>query len=399
MIRGITPIDGAFELMGLHQAQVLMRFIFLETLAGKVIFALGFMLSIKAGLDKGHFKPAFVFLMIFFSLWFLLVIPRAKAVDPVSAMERSGYKEMSTVDLLRKNGYGEVMVNPLLDGLSRTIDSLVTAVAAVFERGGDTRGYLASPFLLTKVSILTSGIVAQGITDAQLEERAVHFYQDHFWPAVRKLETARDGMWPGDPDVMDTYKEEGRAQWQSLREALYQACDQDKIFGKMFERFYDGKVDKDAVVRSLLMREIALKPARYTLMTYAAELEQRRAVPLDQGRYQGDVVIPQKIMGVLPFIQGGVLFLLWSTLPAFLALTFLTRKMAPLVVFMGVLFSIKAWTLIWVILDKISTVWFGIDQTWGGLALWQSPGLNMVTALLAALLPAGVTFITIRRFR
>ena len=231
------------------------------------------------------------------------------------------------------------------------------------------------------------GIMAQGITDPRLEERVVHFYQDHFWPAVKELGGSGDDLWPGDPDVVGTYKEEGRVEWQSLREALYQACDQDKIFGQMFERFYDGKVDKDAVVRSLLAHEMILKPLRYTLMTYASHVERRRPA----GGDQKNIVWAEEIMRILPFMQGGALFLLWSMLPAFLAVTFLFRQVAPLIVFTGVLFSIKAWTLIWVVLDKMSTVWFGIHQTWGGVVLWDGPVLNVFMAWTAAVLPLMMT--------
>jgi hypothetical protein len=386
MIRGITPIDGAFELMGLHQAQVLMRFIFLETMAGKLIFVFGFLLSLQVGLDKGNFKPAIIFLMMFFSLWLLLVVPRAKAVDPVSAMERSGYQELTTIQILKKNGYGDVVVNPVMDVVSRVMDSLVTSIAAVLERGKDTRGYLASPFLFCKVSILTSGIMARGITDPQLEERTVHFYQDHFWPAVKLLEGAGAGVWPGDERVVRTYKEEGRGQWQALREALYQACDKDKIFSRMFERFYDGKIDKDAVVRSFLEHETALKSQRYTLMMYGAEKEYFGL----QGVGDMEFIrprIPEKILVMLPFMQGGALLLLWSSLPVFLGATFLLRNMASLVLFLGVLFSVKSWTLVWVILDKTSTVWFRV----GDGVMWESPVLNMFIAAAALVLPLCLT--------
>jgi len=391
MIRGITPIDGAFELMGLHQAQVLLRFIFLESLAGKIIFALGFIWSIKAGLEKGNFKTAFVFLMMFFSLWLLLVVPRAKAVDPVSAMERSAYQGITTVEILKKNGYGEVMVSPVLDTVSRMIDSLITATAAVLDRGTNARGYLASPFLLIKVSILTSGIIDRGMTDPKLEERTVRFYQDHFWPAVKKIQKVDGDLWPGHPDVAVLYKGEGVIEWQVLREALYQACDKDKIFQKMFERFYDRKVDQDAVVRSFLVRTIVLDPSRYTLMAYASGPEHRRSKGLNERRGSWTIVLPEKSMAILPFMQGGMLFLLWSMFPAFLAVTFLSRQVVPLILFTGVLFSVKAWTLIWVILDKISTVLLGIYKMWGGFEMWQAPVLYLSIALAAVILPLVLT--------
>ena len=390
MIRGITPIDGAFELMGLHQAQVLMRFIFLETMAGKVIFALGFLLSLKAGMGQSNFRPMFIFLMMFFSLWLLVVVPRVRVVDPVSSMERSGYQVITTAQVLKKNGYGEVMVSPVPDIISRMIDSLVISMAAVLERGDGGRGYVASPFLFTKVSILTQRIVGRGITDPYLEERAVHFYQDHFWPAVKSLGSKADDLWPGHPDVVRAYSEEGRAQWLALRETLYQACDQDKVFSRMFARFYDGKSDLDAVVRSLLAHEAALNPQPYTSMAYASKPGSfvRRIDPIN-------IALPEKIMTALAFMQGGSLFLLWSLLPVFLAVVFLSRQIAPLVLFLSILFSLKAWTLVWAICDKISTVWFGVHQAWGGAGLWEQPVLNMFIASAAGILPLAMTAVVI----
>lgn len=391
MIRGITPIDGAFELIGLHQAQALMRFIFLASMAGKLIFTLGFMLSIKSGLEKGNLRTAFIFLMIFFSLLILLVVPRAKVVDPISAMERNGYQDITTVQVLRKNGYNELVVSPVLDMASRAIDSLVTASSAVLERGASVRGYLASPFLFVKVSVLTSSIVAHGITDPQLEERVVHFYQDHFWPAVKISGASRDGLWPGAPDVVAAYKEKGRAEWQSLREALYQVCDRDQIFSRMFERFYDGKPDKDSVVRSFLAQETALKPSRYALMTYASGSERRRATRVGRGFTRWDILFPQRVMPVLPFMQGIILWFAWSSLPAFLVIALLFRSISPILIFTSVLVSVKGWTLIWAVLDKVSTVWSSVDKTWGGLSMWEGPVLNVSIALAAVVLPLVLT--------
>jgi hypothetical protein len=315
-------------------------------------------------------------------------------------LERSAYQGITTVEILRKNGYGEVMVSPVLDTISRMIDSLITATVAVLDRGTNTRGYLASPFLLIKVSILTSGIIDQGMTDPPLQERTVRFYQEHFWPAVKKIKKAQGDIWPGGQDVLSAYKEEGRIEWAALCALLYQSCDKDKIFQKMFEQFYDGKIDQDGVVRSFLARMTVLDPSRYTFMSYAVGSERRRAPGLNERRGSWVIVLSEKSMAVLPFMQGGILFLLWSMFPAFLAVTFLSRQVLPLIIFMGVLFSVKAWTLIWVILDKISTVWFGIYKTWGGLEMWQAPELNLSIALAAVILPlmmtAGMIFLSSR---
>jgi hypothetical protein len=74
-------------------------------------------------------------------------------------------------------------------------------------------------------------------------------------------------------------------------------------------------------------------------------------------------------------------------LPLFLAATFLLRQVFPLIVFTGILFSVKVWTLIWVVLDKTSTVWFGIYTKTGGSLMWEAPLVNTFIALGAVILP------------
>ena len=391
MIRGITPIDAGFELMGLHQAQALIRFIFLESMAGKFIFTLGFILSLRAGWEKGNFRPVFIFMVMFFSMWFLLVVPRARAGDSVSAMERAGYQGITTVEVLKKNGYNEVMVDPVLDIVSRSVDSLMTAVSAVLERGADGRGYLASPFLMIKVSLVTTGIIDKGITDPALEERTVRFYQDHFWPAVRTLRSPPEDLWPGSADIVAGYQEKGRGEWESLRDALYQACDRSRIFSRMFEHFYGGKTDKDGVVRSLLGREVMLKTPRYTMMAYATGPGQRRSEAPGHAVGGAGILFSQKVMLALPFAQGILLFIVWSMVPVFLATALLSRRPWPLCMFIGALFLVKGWTVAWAILDKVSVVWFGVHTAWGGPAMWEGPGLNVFIALAAVIVPAVMT--------
>ena len=316
-------------------------------------------------------------------------MPRARAVVPVSAMEQAGYQDVLTADLIEKNGYKELMVNPVIYSFGRWIDALVSGLVSVIDRVGGGRGYAQSPFLLIKVSILTRSIMAQGIADPVLEERAVRFYQDDFWPAAQDMVPGSEGLWPGHPDVTPHYKEAARSKWEALRDEIYAAMNKDDLFDRMFERFYAGRVDKDEVVRAVLAREMLLKRNRYTFMAYAA----RHQIWQDKGsRADVDipgVVFPAKIMQVLPFIQGGALFLIHSMLPVFLTVVCLSRRMMPLVMFSSVLVSIKLWTLGWCIVDKASMVWFLVGHA-GVFGL--SPAACMWIAGTALLIPAVITW-------
>ncbi len=386
MIRGITPIDTALEMMGMHQSQAMTRYIFIETFVGQLVFALGFILSIGAGLDKGNFRAVIIFLLMFFSLWFLLVMPRMKSVDHVSAMERNGYEQVSTAVILRKNGYGEIMVNPVLDGVDRFMDLVVTGTVGVLDRASKEHKYLAKPFEFTKISLLTSAAIADGITDPELQEALVLFYQDHYWPTARGIKGP--GLWPGHKNVVAAYREEGRSQWQVLKERLFQFLDHDRLFTQMFESFYNRKIDKDVIVRALIEHELHLKTDAYTFMSYASD-HKRMPVRnntlyhiqrLGQGTYQ-------MIMQALPFLQGYALFLVLSAFPFLLGWTLLLRHMGSCQLFLELLLGVKSWTLIWAVLDKGSMAWFAVNQMLGGAEMWESPAVNGVIAVLAVILP------------
>ncbi len=392
MIHGITPIDTAFEMMGLHQAQALVRFIFIESLAGKFVFALGFIMSLAASLAKANFRPVLVFVFLFFTLWIVCVMPASRAVVPVSAMEQAGYHDVSTAALLEKNGYGQIMVSPPLGLVSQWIDALIRSMITVLDRvdgARSARGYAASPFLFTKVSILTSSLVASGITDPVLENKSVHFYQDYFWPAVHDFPQSSKDLWPGDPDVIALYSEDGRVAWESLRDEIYVSMNQDNIFDRMFARFYDGRVDKDAVVRSVLARELQLKPARYTLMSYASRKELWHEKPVNAGLW--DIVMPARIMQALPFVQGGALLLIYGAWPFFLVMAILTRSAMVLVIFLGIVVSVKSWTLGWAVVDKVSMAWFVAFGMREGVWMWQASSVNGWIACAAGLTPVVIT--------
>ncbi len=384
MIRGITPIDAAFELMGLHQAQALTRFIFVETVAGKLVFAAGFISSLTAGLEKGNFRPLGVFLFLFFSFWFLFVMPQATLGGSVSTMEQGGYQQVTTTQILQKAGYAGAKAASPLDLVARWMDTLVSGATAVLDRTPPGKGYLASPFLLTKVSMIASGTLARGITSVELEEETARFYQEYYWPALRRLKKSDASTWPGQESLVSTYKEEGVARWRTLRDKLYGHCDKDQLFDRMFKRFYEGVIDKDAVVRELLRHELVLKPRRYTLMSYDLHPNVATAVP-------ASVSVFQRMVQVLPFVQGGALFLAWSVFPVFLVATVLTRRMRALLLFFACLLSIKAWTFAWAIVDKSAWVWFALNSGWSSAPLWQAPAINVVIVCMAVAAPVVVS--------
>ncbi len=400
MIQGITPIDTAFDMMGLHQAQALTRFMFIETLAGKVLFGLGFILSLVKGLEKGNFKPVLMFVFLFFSLWFLCVMPHVRVTPPISAMERNGYKDITAADILKKSGYAELVVNPVVYGVSRWMDVLVTGVVAVIDHvGNEGRGYLASPFLRVKVSMITSAIVAQGITDPKLREDAARFYQQDYWGTVRGLGESAQGVWPGDPRVVALYKEEARARWNTLRDALYAFANQDKIFDRTFARFYNGNINKDGVVKALLNSEMKMHSRLYTLFTYASRRGDEKVLGNVTGVMQK---ASQRLIQFLPLAQGLCLFLGWASFPIFVAAALMFQSFGYLALWMGLILCVKGWSVGWVIVEKSADLWFLLQASWGGVELWRAPVVNDGTAIAAFMVPLagmGIFFMGFMRMK
>ena len=85
MIKGVTPVETAFELMGLMNSQAIMKWIFFDTFGGALIFAVGMVTSLAIAVEKGSFKAVWLFASLFFVTFFLFVIPTAR-VDGVTLL-------------------------------------------------------------------------------------------------------------------------------------------------------------------------------------------------------------------------------------------------------------------------------------------------------------------------
>ena len=88
----------------------------------------------------------------------------------------------------------------------------------------------------------------------------------------------------------------------------------------------------------------------------------------------------------LPWGQGMALCVLWSLFPVFFIASVLFRSAGSLLIFAGLLAGIKAWTVLWVIVEKCTGVWRVMHPADSAL-MWQSPYINEAAALAALVLP------------
>ena len=230
MITGITPIDGAFELIGLCNCQQLTLFIFKQTMGGALVFAVGFIFSLWAVASKGTFKPFFTFLILFFSLWLLFVVPAIQAPSATSTMEQNGYTGLTTAQVLSNNSQSlsnnNGTINPILNIISDTFSAFTIGCVAVIEKGADPgkSNYLKNPFLIQKLETIASQTVSEGIKDPKLRKEVSDFYKNYYLSTLQKLIEDKSytvanipQLWPGDPAIIAEYSPEASSAWTTVK--------------------------------------------------------------------------------------------------------------------------------------------------------------------------------------
>ena len=193
-MNGITPIDTAFEIIGLCNCYQLTHYIFLGTLAGAAIFALGFIFSIWAVVTKGSLRPFFTFLILFFTLWALFVVPSAPVPTVTSSMEQRGYTDLTTSSILNSGTTGSLTnnngnVNPTLETISNMFGSFVTGAIGAVDLGASNgqANYLKNPMAVAKIVAIMNDMVAGGIKDQKLSQEVTNFYKSSYLPALQTL--------------------------------------------------------------------------------------------------------------------------------------------------------------------------------------------------------------------
>jgi hypothetical protein len=396
MIKGITPIDAAFEVMGLVQAENLMRFLFVETLIGKAVFGVGFVLSLKSAMDAGSLRAVLIFALMFFSVWFLVVIPKIRIGNVTCAMEQNGTSAGTTQEILKNNGYGEGKTILVLDVFSNALTGLAKGMVVVMERlhtGATT--YLTEPMARSMLVIKTRKALEAGIVDEQLRERAVWFCQDHFGPAVRKIEekgtTALEGLWPGSREVMAVYTNEGTEEWGALSKELFLMLDQKgQLFSKVFE-YFEGYDDKDAaqvlVLKELFRQEFLRRADQYAIKSWRTKKSNAfsqgpAVVNVDGGEKKSEWVLENSA-----HVQGLLLFYGYSIFPIVLGASVLLRNAGVLGVYVLLLVLVRGMTVMWAFMDQAAKMLFDMAGKNGAVLPWEMGQVNECVAWAMVVFP------------
>ncbi len=395
MTCGITPIDNAFELIGLHQSSALMRYIFIETLAGKVIFVSGFLFSMSRSLKNANFSSVIFFCSIFFSFLFLLIMPRTPLRLPLSGMEGGGYVQIRTDDILRKAGIDQLLASPVVVFLAEGMSAFTNGMISVVDRArGHNASFLKEPFSTSKFWLLTRDRLMAGLNDQLLKEKLVNFYQDHYFQALRTLNEkdplVGQSLWPGSEEILPLYTSQAASDWRVLEDAIYTFINKDELFERVSRDYYDGSSLKDAAVRALIEADAAHASWAYTAMSFSGQKETAQARSMTLNVRAGAMVdqMSRVWLSVFPVLYGACLWSVWAAFPFFLVFVFFSSDISLLWVFLKYLFVLKLIPLFWAIIDRVSSLVFDVNNIlYGGkVFLWDMPLVGVVGLLAMAVL-------------
>lgn len=396
MIKGITPVDAAFEVMGLVQAENLMRFLFLETLIGKAVFAIGFWISLKGALAGGNLKSILIYVLIFFSLWFVVVVPKGRVGRVRCAMEASGLSVGTTEEVLRKNGYFEKDTILLLDVFSTVITGLAKGMVVVMDRiERKATTYLEEPMERSLLVIKTRRALDGGVVDLALRERVVFFCQAHFVPAMRRHEEksgqVSEVRWPGNKEVMAVYTNEAREEWNGLKEEIFRMLNtKEEVFSKAFERF-EGFEDKEAakekVLKEFFNQEFLRRPKQYAIKNWGTKKKQiflQKGFVYSHDEREGFV---QWVFENSSRAQGVFLFYGYSFFPIVLCIAILLRSAAIAGAYLLGLVWARGMTVLWALTDHAASMMFDVVGHKGEVLFWDMGHVNEVVAGAMLVLP------------
>ena len=192
-ITGITPIEAAFETIGLTNGWLLARFLFFKSGIGLVFIVIGFLVTVWKMAKEGDYSYLANYFILVFCCWFIFLVPsspRPAAASTVEAFSNTGpkYTGLTAEAIIAGQGGGDKVSLAML-GVSRFYNLMIIgsikALDAVAYKG--EYNYLTSPFLLNRVSLKFQSFFEGGIKDKDLREKIRRFSSLYYVPALTRI--------------------------------------------------------------------------------------------------------------------------------------------------------------------------------------------------------------------
>ena len=228
-IFGVTPIESAYEVIGLTNNYVITTYLFRESPWGSLFFTAGFFIALSKFYASNNFMNLGKFFIVSFLALMLFILPTSNISNISSSMETAGNFEQIKANDLFTSGTKNDNANAVLTFFSRLYNNLILGTIGALDKvsGKEGYSYLQSPFLMNKVMLQMQNFLKADISDPALRKSVENFIDKHYLPTLNKMEEKGiikvdniPFLWPGSQLVIDHYSDEGKKLWPVLHENL-----------------------------------------------------------------------------------------------------------------------------------------------------------------------------------
>ncbi len=434
-IFGVTPIESAYEVIGLTNNYVITTYLFRESPWGSLFFTTGFFIALSKFYSSNNFMSLGKFFIVSFLALMLFILPVSNISNISSSMEKAGNFDQIKANDVFTSGTKNDNANAVLTFFSRLYNNLILGTIDALDKvsGKDGYSYLQSPFLMNKIMLQMQNFLKADISDPALRNSVENFIDKHYLPTLNKMEEKGiikvdniPFLWPGSQLVIDHYSDEGKQLWPALHENLktyvrksgvnnrYQKYEQQvNVFFNQNNIINDHSLNnKDDKLILFLLNENYFSSARGspTSLNYKFTNTGKNAEDAFSKNWQagmnklgwviarfGDYFVYifssaglQFFLTALPYLQGLLVLLLFSLFPAILVLCITTSSIKSFTMFLKTLFYIKSWHLILAIISNGSSYVLDVQARLMPSSdfLIERPIFNIITFLFLITSPA-----------
>lgn len=429
---GVSPIESAFEIMGLVNAKAIIEFLFKDNGFGRVFFAIGLIAVIWKVLKEEDISSAVRYLFTSIILTFLFINPVRSLGGITSEMEASGWKDRSTKEVLEDqfvekdkvaqgSTLGLVMIS---QGMSALVSGTINAITKISRN--EEFNYLKNPFIVNKVSMYLKGFTEKGIVDDKgLSEKTKDFLRTCYLDTITIMAREKGGegvtkkWWPGDEDVVARYCDKCRPQCKQQWLGGGSDSEHKKGINKELGEYIEKHNKKELSITNTIFPKSLIRMLKIKLLK--PEIEKSsidiardiNVVGLDYNKLRSEqglsnvggwvatigafITRPftesmaQGVLKALPYIEGyGVLFA-YSLFPFTILLYFIHRKTEIFLEYFMYLFWIKSWPITWAIIHYASIYMTELQAKMasGSSGDWflERPFFDNITAVMTIMAP------------
>ena len=421
---GVSPVEAAFEVIGLVNAKSIMDFLFFDTQIGVAVFLIGFLTSLWRSVRETDFSPLWSFLIVFFIILFIFIKPMANLEDATSTMEQAGWKGDNTAQSLKDTFFdtGKTKAGSLgLVFISEIYNSIVygtvNAITRVTQEGNFN--YLTNPFIVNKVSLYLQHFSAEGIKDNALRKNLEDFLKNDYPQTLGRMINNGAGQpditkkwWPGDDEVVANYDDDQKKRWSDLDARLdtyiKENIDTVSSNGPLANLLIDYKALKIKLLSTHMessAQDIAFNVSGYGIDSVSPHISWLAKQPAKWFAYISSFIgqffsttLAEFMIKALPYLEGYAVMIIYSLFPFTLLLSLLLGTMAILKEYFVYLFWVKSWVIIWALIHYaslyMSTLQAKLQSGANGAWFFEKPYFNIVTGVLLVMSPGIAWFMT-----